>query len=803
MQKLITVINWLAGKLIWSLKSITIVLRMAWYLFPAVFFLMATYACFWTLSQGKDVLISAIEKQGANWIVLLSLIFWVLITWYTGRILIYHKLDLYNSSKTIAFHAPRMLGFLGFSIVWLAFLQLPRLPEQNFTWQVSGATANWILWAGTPILYMFLYRFFKRLRVYYFWNVKRKLAPGISFAEMEIARAIAYNKIFWVLRVLLGLIFVVNIIWDSAVLLLISMMFLQLMYLFAVIWRRGALLFEKTPAFYDDKKTWAETEGIHWKQANWFTRSWYTILFYANISKKERGFFTFFNFISAIGLYCYLRAIVVMSFANKTGTLPFILLAFAVLVGFFALVSTISIINKINFHIMLLALVLLLSVNREPHYARKFTAPTTGRLRQRPTIKDYFLKWATERKQEIAARDGYPIFFVLSDGGASRSGYWTAAALGRMEDETGGTFSHHIFCLSGTSGGGVGVGTFFALLNEKQGMKGRSYEKSAKDFLQNDFLTYTLTRMLGPDFFRPLLLTDFLLKKVTDRAGALEKSMETGMNDSVFLKNKMANPFSAYIPNIYDTLPLMPVLCINTTRMQDGRPGVITNINIDSNKEVFNKRVDVINLLEPGADMHLSTVVIMGARFPYMSPAGRIDQHFVKKDNSNGNDSVKAHYFVDGGYFDNSGAGVVNEMIIEIKRLTDSIGAVSGDSSFAFLKKLNFYVIHATNSPIGDAVVEKVPFLKNDLMAPLLTIVGAYGTQTDINNLRLRRYLQGIYHTADHYRNVDLYNNISRDTLNFPMNWTISNFYQRRMNMQLDTSRQVRNFLTWLKTTVH
>jgi hypothetical protein len=247
----------------------------------------------------------------------------------------------------------------------------------------------------------------------------------------------------------------------------------------------------------------------------------------------------------------------------------------------------------------------------------------------------------------------------------------------------------------------------------------------------------------------------------------------------------------------------MPVLCINTTRMQDGRPGVITNINIDSNKEVFNKRVDVINLLEPGADMHLSTVVIMGARFPYMSPAGRIDQHFVKKDNSNGNDSVKAHYFVDGGYFDNSGAGVVNEMIIEIKRLTDSIGAVSGDSSFAFLKKLNFYVIHATNSPIGDAVVEKVPFLKNDLMAPLLTIVGAYGTQTDINNLRLRRYLQGIYHTADHYRNVDLYNNISRDTLNFPMNWTISNFYQRRMNMQLDTSRQVRNFLTWLKTTVH
>ena len=803
MQQLQKAINWLGRKLIWCLRIITIMLRMAWYLFPSVFFLLATYACFWSLSQGKDVLISAIEKQGANWVILLSLIFWVLVTWYTGRILIYHKTDLFNSSKAISFHAPRMLGFLGFSVVWLAFLQLPRLPEQGFTWRVSGTAASWILWVGTPIIYIVLYRIFKRMRVYYFWNIKRKEAPGISFNEMEKARGAAYRKIFWILRLALVLVFVVNIIWDNAKLLLISMLVLQLMYLFAVIWRRGALIFEKMPALYKDKKTWAAMEGINWKQSNWLTRFRYSIFYHANISRKERGFFTFFNLVSAIGLYCYLRAITVMSFANKTGTLPFILLAFAVLVGFFALLSTISIINKINFHVMLFALVMVIGVNREPHYARKFTAETTGRLQQRPKIKDYFLKWAAERKQEIEGKDSYPVFFVLSDGGASRSGYWTAAALGRMEDETNGAFSHHAFCLSGTSGGGVGVGTFFALLHEKQNMKGRSYENSAKEFLRNDFLTYTLTRMLGPDFFRPLLLTDFMLKKVTDRAGALEKSMETGMDDSVFLKNKMANPFSAYIPNVYDTVPMLPVLCINTTRMQDGRPGVITNINIDTNKEVFNKRVDVISLLEPGADMHLSTAVVMGARFPYISPAGRIDQHLPKKDTSNVKDSVKAHYFVDGGYFDNSGAGVVNEMIIEIKRLTDSIVAVPGDSSFAFLKKLNFYIIHATNSPLGEPMVEKVPFIKNDLMAPILTIVGAYGTQTDINNFRLRRYLQGIYHTTDHYRNVDLYNNISQDTLNFPMNWTISNFYQRRMDMQLDTSRQVNKFLIWLKAAVH
>ena len=802
MQQKKNAVSWLIEKLAWIFQGITVMLRMAWYLFPSVFFLMATYACFWSLSQGKDVLISAVEKRGANWVILLAIVFWVLITWYTGRILIYHKTELYRSSKTIAFHAPRMLGFFGFSIIWLAFLQLPKLQEENYSWQISGTLASWILWVATPILYIVLYLYFKKQRVHYFWKIKRNEAPAISFIEMEKARNSAYSRIFWILKGALLLIFIINFIWDHAYVMVVSIIVLQLMYLFAVIWRRGALIFEKMPTRFDDKKNWAASEGLNWDHASFFTRLRYSVFYYANISKKERGFFTFFNSISALGIFFYLLAIARMNFANKTGTLPIILLAFGVLAGFFALVTTISVINKINFHVLLFALVIVLGLQREPHYIRKLNTDTTDHLLQRPTIKDYFLKWTNDRKTEIEAKENYPVFFVLSDGGASRSGYWTAAALGRMEDETNGGFSRHLFCLSGTSGGGVGVGTFFALLNEKEGMKGHSYEKCAKDFLKNDYLTYTLTRMLGPDFFRPLLPSDFLLNRVVDRAGALEKSMETGMDDSVFLKNKLANPFSLYIKDIKDST-LLPVLCINTTRMQDGRPGVITNIDIEKNKEIFSKRVDVIALLGKGNDMHLSTAVIMGARFPYLSPAGRIDQHFQKLDTSNGEtDSIKANYFVDGGYFDNSGAGVVNEMIVEMRRLTDSLTSISGNTSYAYLKKLNFFIIHATNSPLGDAKVDKVHFLKNDLMAPVLTIVGAYGTQTDINNLRLRRYLQGVYKTNDHYRNVDLYNNISQDTLNFPMNWTISKFYQERMNMQLDTSRQVRSFIDWLKSSV-
>ena len=795
MKKIFAAVAWLWAKFIWLLRIFTIILRMIWYLFPSVFFLFAVYACFWSLSQGKDVLISALEKTGANWAVILSLIFWVMVTWYTGRILVYHRTDLYKSSQTISFHAPRMLGFLGFSIVWLALLQLPKLREQHFSYPLSSSLAFWLLLAGTPLLYVVLYRFFKNLRTKYL------LENNDNTPAVNAQRERVYRKVFIVLRILLALVFIINVLITNATLLLVSIIVLQLMYLFAVVWRRGSLLSERMPGSYIDKPAWAKAEGIDWGKTSLVEKFKYSVYYYANISSREREFFLFFNGVSTVGVICYLAAIVNIRFANTVGTLPFILLAFAVLVGFFAVVSTVSVIKKINLHILLFGMVILIGIKREPHYVRRFVADSTARLQQRPDLKSYFFKWCAQRKDSIKSKNSYPVFFVLSDGGASRSGYWTAGALGRMEDETKGAFSDHLFCLSGTSGGGVGVGIFFTLLSDKTSMNGYSYETRAKEFLKNDFLTYTLTRMLGPDFFRPLLPVD--LKTVSDRSGALEKAMESGVADSVFLKNKLSLPFSAFIPDIQQNITL-PLICINTTRMQDGRPGVITNINLSANKDVFSKRVDVIDLLGKGCDMHLSTAFIMGARFPYLSPAGRIDQHLVKKDTSLADrDSIKAHYFVDGGYFDNSGAGVVNEMIVEMKRLVDSLGKNPTDSNYAYLKKLDFYIIHATNSPIGDAVVEKVNPLKNDLMAPVLTIVGAYGTQTDINNLRLKRYLQGIYSNSDHYRTVDLYSNISQDTLSFPMNWTISSYYQKRMNMQLDTSRQIIRFMSWLKTAVN
>ncbi len=64
--------------------------------------------------------------------------------------------------------------------------------------------------------------------------------------------------------------------------------------------------------------------------------------------------------------------------------------------------------------------------------------------------------------------------------------------------------------------------------------------------------------------------------------------------------------------------------------MQDGAPSVISTIAIDP--LTFNNRIDVLARLIGDNDMKLSTAVVLGASFPYVSPAGRIDGlKFLKK----------------------------------------------------------------------------------------------------------------------------------------------------------------------------
>ena len=185
--------------------------------------------------------------------------------------------------------------------------------------------------------------------------------------------------------------------------------------------------------------------------------------------------------------------------------------------------------------------------------------------------------------------------------------------------------------------------------------------------------------------------------------------------------------------------------------------------------------------------MKLSTAVVMGARFPYLSPAGRID----------------SSYYVDGGYFDNSGAGVVQEMIRAIIKISDT---TSNSLLLQRMKKIKIVVLHITNSPQGNIQLKPVTPFKNDLSSPLLTILGAYDMQTTVNDMRLKTFALDVNQRPDSvainkavYYPIHLYSDptekgdISQGP--FAMNWFISDSVRNGMDLRLKNQPKLNRML--------
>lgn len=758
-------------------------LKSIWLFFPSILFIILTLWCFWVLGQGKDLVIAFAENHEAKAFFLVAIGFWVYVSWFSSRITANlklkkqqeHILKLLKSHETkegnkkienITYFElpvnwlnlwPKLIGYAGLLAIEVAVLQSPALGSNA----ISPGKAVWYFLPGLGL----------------------SLGLDRIVEQFAMKNSKAQRMVFNILLIVFLIVSTLVVIIPSSdiLFLLWALLFLHAVYLFYINLR--------------SKKN--DTDN----KQSLFHRIMYIGMDWLRIPRKEIGYFQWFNLICVIGLGIYCAAFMSLNTARMIGPFPFVLLAFAVLGGIGNIVAAVSVKFSVNFHVILIVLALLLG-SKETHFVRTKSfdkAASKGIYHKRQDILSYFNNWVSSRGAGIdSAKGKYPLYFVLANGGASRSGYWTASVLGKLEDTTSGLhsqFSKHLFCLSGTSGGGVGVATFFSLLDEKKKLDSTmpvSFLRSARSFLKKDFLTFTLSHMLGPDYLKYIFHINN--RTLPDRAGALEQTLEEGSRITDSLRPNMARPMSELL-SIGDSSCPLPVLCINTTRMQDGNPGVVTNIKMS--RQIFNNRVDVLEALNDTLDMRLSTASILGARFPYISPAGRIDQIIPSNQRVNQNDSMLIHYFVDGGYFDNSGAGVVQEMIRAILLQA----ANSKDSLFRKrVAKLEFTILHITNSPTGVAALNTVAPLRNDLLSPMLTIMGAYDMQTTVNDKRLENFLTDIgddgicagaryfpihlYKDTEEKREDRKKGNKTKETP-YPMNWFISDTTLRRMDARL------------------
>ncbi|MGZ4091153.1 MAG: patatin-like phospholipase family protein, partial [Bacteroidia bacterium] len=713
------------------LRFISQLSKSIWLFFPGIIFLLFGIFCFWTLGQGKDIIVAFTENTSktilsinyTRIIFFVAIGFWAYVSWYSARIISYIKktkqkdeikvisgtneetaekeyadhYNIFELGKNFLDEFPRIIGNSCFLVLELAVLQSPASLHA-----ISSAVA----WVSFFIL-LIVIRYINK------W-VNDKLAMKSSF-----------KKLFFVsLFILVSLIIITSLFNKIYILTLFGLLIVfHVVFILYINLRRVRMERKAEKLMLVQKQTQ--------KEPNMLER----LMDYFCIPRKEIGYFKWFLFIGISGIVLYIASIIWLSFARGIGPFPFIILAFGVLLAFGNIVTAFSVKFKVNFHFILLILAFILGFG-ETHYVRTIDLQTNNNYELRPDLKTYLTAWLHDRNiSALSDSTKYDMYFVMSNGGASRSGYWTAGVLGRLEDaslihDKTNRFSDHVFCVSGTSGGGVGVATFFSLLRNKELHTDALYAKSAKAFLKQDYFTYTFARMLGPDFFNYI----FHLSAAKDRAAALEMSFEESSRNT---------NDSAYEVPFYDTLskfPAMkgdriylPILFVNTTRMQDGNPGIVTNLRPDSG--IFNERIDVVSLLGTNKDISLTSGAILGARFPYLSPAGRIANN----------------YFVDGGYFDNSGAGVIQETIRGILNIEKEDSMANG-TLYTQIKKLRFTVLHIVNSPVEEdsGNIVKVPPIKNDLLSPILTIEGAYDMQTTVNDMRLINYVNDINRFGSH-----------------------------------------------------
>ncbi|MFL5494867.1 MAG: hypothetical protein ACJ8DC_10840 [Gemmatimonadales bacterium] len=308
---------------------------------------------------------------------------------------------------------------------------------------------------------------------------------------------------------------------------------------------------------------------------------------------------------------------------------------------------------------------------------------------QRPTIEDYFRGWLAARAQEHAAGDTLPVILVAASGGGLRAAYWTALALGTLADRRP-AFAHHVFAISGVSGGSLGGAVFAALVKDAGSPPDSSclsvggdssYTHCVHRILRDDFLSPVLAKMLAPDFTQLFIPAPIW---IFDRSRALERGWAESYQHAV-----KDDAFSRGFLDLWQTPgagTAVPALLLNATSVEWGKRIVASPFRTAG---TLLDAYDLHAMLR--ADIALKSAAHNSARFTYVSPAAML---------RNDSGAVVGHA-VDGGYFENSGLATLGDLYHHLNGLALQPGYMDSTSPRLGALHTVFVVLYLCNDPVA------------------------------------------------------------------------------------------------------
>jgi hypothetical protein len=331
----------------------------------------------------------------------------------------------------------------------------------------------------------------------------------------------------------------------------------------------------------------------------------------------------------------------------------------------------------------------------------------THNVRNQEELKAYIHNWLIYRRSEIAAfqhshpGQDYPVFFLSSYGGGIKAAAWVSIVINQLDQLTingrnnqSKDFQHYVLAYSGASGGAIGFSVncasrYQALTTKKKDTLGNA--ANILSFYSNDFLSSSLTGMLGRDWLMASIGKNFY----PDRSVLQEKNWETHAARYGIAYNHEFNEYWDQMKVHYD----LPLLFANTYDIDSGQKGIACPVTIDPRN--FPASLPVFSLLDKTSDLKMSTAAFLSARFPYVSPTGKI---------------TGKHHFADGGYRENSGT----ETLLEILQVFEQeLKTMQSDS--LYLKVLP-HIIVLSNEVKGTESFQKSANLF-EVTAPLVGLL--------------------------------------------------------------------------------
>jgi hypothetical protein len=336
--------------------------------------------------------------------------------------------------------------------------------------------------------------------------------------------------------------------------------------------------------------------------------------------------------------------------------------------------------------------------------------------------------WATrEDRSKFAGRERYPVYIIAAQGGGIYAAHHVASFLAEIQDRCP-NFAHHLFAISGVSGGSVGATAFAGLTRDlklkepipdkwtcspENDRRTRYFTEATEDIFTQDLLS-----PLAASLFFPDLVQRFIPVPIArlDRARAVEQAFEGAYLNALksFDKDLAVPPQglnrafqSHWDPHLY---PDTPALVLNTTDVASGTRRVISPFKFSgvglSFLPVWTGQPSNYQTIT----LPLSTAALLSARFPWVTPAGWFEdfpesalpshRHFAlefasdiieklivacqaialpcsapalltARPNSTDDPSPQKYRLVDGGFFENSGvataADIINELVVSQK----------------------------------------------------------------------------------------------------------------------------------------